>query len=254
MLVQAASGLERLMVKGQDGIIKESIVAQISALIYYQSHVLNSLTGNPAFSNKFKTVIFNQIEKDFGEYIDAKARIAPKTLHHVYEWNRAGNKTYRLFKLNKINAADLSFNISYEFLPSKTFSGTKSKRKHVFVNKAAVMEEGKPLVVSPKYAERLVFDVNGYTVYMPKGKSVYISKPGGVGVKNSFTSAYNLFFTGNLVNLSIKKSGFQRLFNSSITRALRAPADVKRVKYSFSPNSLRSQANFAVTAAFGGAV
>ncbi len=35
---------------------------------------------------------------DFGNYIDALARSKPKSLHHVYEWQRAGNKTARLFK------------------------------------------------------------------------------------------------------------------------------------------------------------
>ena len=79
-----------------------------------------------------------------------------------------------------------------------------------------------------------------------------VSKPGGVRVKDSFKVAYKHFFTGDLVNQSIKRSGFQKLFNSSISKALGLPSDIRRVRYSFSPNSVRSQADFALSAAFGG--
>ena len=89
---------------------------------------------------------------------------------------------------------------------------------------------------------------------MPKGASVTVTKPGGGKATGRFQIAYARFFTGNLVNLSIKKSGFQQLFNSSLTKAMRLPSDVRKVKYSFSPNTLNMQAESAVAAAFGGAV
>ena len=50
--------------------------------------------------------------------------------------------------------------------------------------------------------------------------------------------------------MSIKKSGFQRLFNSSLSRALGVPAQVKTVKYSFSANQLANEADAATSAAF----
>ena len=62
------------------------------------------------------------------------------------------------------------------------------------------------------------------------------------------------FFTGNLVNLSIKNSKFQQVFNSSMTKALKLPADIRKGKYSFSPNTVNMQAETALAAAFGGAV
>ena len=251
MLVKAASGLEKLMVAQPSGILKDSLVAQVSAALYYKSHVISNLMNSNSFKSTFKDVIYQQIEKDFGEYIDTKARMNPKSLHHVYEWNRLGNPTSRLFKIKRKNLEGLSFNIQYDFLLSKTFVKGSSKR-HIFKNKAKVMEAGIPVKISPKQAERLVFDINGYTVFMPKGKSVFVKKPGGVAVKNAFETAYNYFFKSNLVNLSIKKSGFQKIFNSSISKALDLPADIKRVKYSFSPNTIRSQAQYAVNSAFGG--
>lgn len=251
MLVNAASGLEKMMSSPQTGILKQSIVAQVSAMLYYKSHVMYDVMNNTAFKQKFKDVIFNQIEKDFGDYIDAKSRISPKSMHHVYEWNRTGNSSARLFKIKRKDLDGLSFNVEYDFLTSKTFVAGKNRR-YVFKDKARVMERGEPLIVAPRYAQRLVFDINGYTVYMPIGKSVTIRKPGGAAVKKSFETAYSHFFKSNLVNLSIKKSGFQQIFNSAISKALKLPANIKTVKYTFSPNAIRAQASAAVSTAFGG--
>jgi hypothetical protein len=39
-----------------------------------------------------------------------------------------------------------------------------------------------------------------------------------------------------------------------MTKALKVPADIKKVQYSFSPNTIRSQADAALSAAFGGAM
>ena len=255
LLVQAASGLERMMYANQNGPLKDSTVAQISAFVYYEAAVISKLTTNKRFQAAFTKIIFDQINTDFGNYVDALARSRPKSLHHVYEWKKTGNKSARLFRLNKISEDGLSFRINYEFLPSKSMVPASSgRRRHVFTNKASIMEQGKPLVIRPKNAERLVFQIDGETVFMPKGQSVTVRRPGGSGSTNQFTLAHSRFFSGNLVNLSIKNSGFQKIFNSSITKALRVPNNIKKVQYSFSANTIRSQADSALLASFGGAM
>lgn len=257
-LLRAASGLERLMAGvPQTGPIKDSTVAQVSAYLYYQANVLASLESNAAFKNLFKTTIFNQIEKDFGEYIDAKARISPKSLHHVYEWNKVGKPQSRLFKLYMMETPGLSFKLNFEFMPSRSSvpsKNVKQKKRYIFANKARVMEDGQPLIITPKNAERLVFQINGQTVFMPKGQSVTIRKPGGSASTNQFTLAYSRFFSGAQVNNSIKNSGFQHIFNSKMAKALSIPSSIKKVQYSFSPNSIKMQADAALTASFGGAL
>jgi hypothetical protein len=255
MLIQAASGLERMMYANQKGVLKDSTVAQISAYVYYEAAVIAKLTTNKAFQNAFSKLMFDQINLDFGNYIDALARSKPKSLHHVYEWKKTGNKSARLFKLNKTGQVGLSFGINYEFLPSKSMvPASTGKRRHMFMNKASIMEQGNPLVIRPKNSDRLVFEIDGETVFMPKGASVTVRRPGGSGARNQFTLAHSRFFSGRLVNDSIKKSGFQRLFNSSMSKALGVPSDIKRVKYSFSANTIRSQADSALTLSFGGAM
>jgi len=151
MLVQAASGLERMMYANQNGPLKDSTVAQVSAFVYYEAAVISKLTTNAQFKSAFTKIVFDQIDTDFGNYIDALARSKPKSLHHMYEWKRTGNKAARLFKLNKISEDGLSFRINYSILPSKSMvPSSNSKRRHVFVNKATVMEQGNPLVIRPK--------------------------------------------------------------------------------------------------------
>jgi hypothetical protein len=252
LAIRAASGLVNLMSKKPvSGAIRDSTVAQISAALFYKTNVMAKLASNPQFQSAFRNIIFDQLQVDFGDYIDAKARSGPKSFHHVYEWGRIGDDEARLFKLNKLPADGLSLKVNYELIDSKSFVPSEnSNNKHVFIKKAEVMEEGKPVVIAPRFSERLVFDVSGYTVFMPKGQPVTVRKPGGAGTKNSFFSAYKYFFTGQLVSMSIKKSGFQRLFNSSLSRALGVPVQVKTVKYSFSANQLANEADVAISSSF----
>jgi hypothetical protein len=255
MLIQAASGLERMMHANQGGVLKDSTVAQISAFVYYEAAVISKLTTNKQFQQAFTKIIFDQIDTDFGNYIDALARSKPKSLHHVYEWKKTGNKNARLFKLNKISEDGLSFRVNYDFLPSRSLvPASSSRRRHMFVDKASIMEKGNPLVIRPKSADRLVFEIDGETVFMPKGAAVTVRRPGGSAATNQFSLAHSRFFSGRLVNESIKRSGFQRIFNSSMTKALRVPSSIKKVQYTFSANTIRSQADSALALSFGGAM
>ena len=255
LLIQAASGLERLMVGTKPGAIKDSNVAQISAFVYYQANVIAKLTTNTQFQNKFRKTIFDQINKDFPDYIDALARSKPKSLHHVYEWNKTGNEEFRLFKLKQISQQGLSFKLDYELLLSKSaVPNAKSKKKFIFAKKASVMEAGMPIRISPRSAERLVFEFGGTTVFMPKGASVVIKSPGGRASTNQFKLAYSRFFSGQLVNESIKRSGFQNIFNAGIGRALKVPTEIRKVQYTFSPGRIRSEADMALASSFGGSL
>lgn len=256
LLMQAASGLERLMtVNKNNGILKDSNVAQISAHLYYKASVLSKLEKNAAFKNKFKTMIFNQLEKDFGLYVDAQARSKPKSYHHVYEWKKVGSPEARLFKLNMIDSIGVSFKLDYKLLQSKTFvPNKKSKKKYRFANKAYVMESGMPVVIAPTSSKRLVFEVNGITIFMPKGASVVVKNPGGRASTNQFQLLYSRFFSGQLAKESIMRSGFQHLFGSAMKEALRLPSEIKKVKYSFSPNTIRNEADAALTKAYGGSL
>jgi ethanolamine utilization protein EutQ (cupin superfamily) len=223
------------MHENQSGkVIKDSTVAQISAAVFYQAHVMAKLMDSKRLSQEFAKTMFNQINKDFGNYVDAQARVKSKELHHVYEWKKVGKKDYRLFKLNK-------FTPSFTAVPSET-----SRRAHVFSMKASVMEAGKPLIIAPRHSERLVFKGSTGIVFLPKGQSVTVSKPGGAYVKDSFRKVYIMYFKGNLLFESVKKSEFKKVLKNRLTKSLRLPSEVKRISYSFSPASLAAKASLAV--------
>ena len=255
-LLHAASGLERLMYsKTPNNVIQDSNVAQISAILYYQANVLAKLEKSKKFKNTFKKTIFTQINNDFGNYIDAQARSKHRSLHHVYEWKKTGNKNARLFKLKSLDGDGLSFKIDYEFVASKSsVPSQKGRRRHVFINKAQVMEAGMPLKIAPRHSQRLVFESDGRTVFMPKGASVTVQRPGGSGVKNQFRLHYSRWFSSDLVNQSIKRSGFQKIFNAETAKALRIPASIKKIQYAFSPNAIKNMADSAIESAFGGSI
>ena len=115
VLVKAASGLQKTMGGTKGAVLQDSTVAQISAAIYYQASVISKVTTNKQFQSKFQSILFNQIKKDFGNYIDSQSRTNPKTLHHVYEWKKTGDAGSRLFRINKVSQNGLSFAINYEF-------------------------------------------------------------------------------------------------------------------------------------------
>lgn len=254
-LVQVASRLEKYMAGSKGDILKDSLVAQISAFLYYQSHVVASLEANKGFQQQFSKIIFEQIDKDFGEYIDALARSRPKTLHHMYEWKRVGQKSARLFTISQASQEALSFKISVDYKLSKsTVPGNGSKRRHVFANKARIMEAGEPLVIRPRNAQRLVFKGDEGLVFMPKGRSVTVKRPGGAKARNQFGLATSRFFNSQLINSSIKRSGFQNVFNAKMSKALKIPTSIKTVRYSFSPNTVRLEAESSLALSFGGAL
>ena len=57
-LLQAASGLEKLMTGTRGTNLQDTTVAQISAALYYQSNVIAKLMSNTGFKNKFQTMIY----------------------------------------------------------------------------------------------------------------------------------------------------------------------------------------------------
>lgn len=234
--------------------ISDSTVAQISAILYYKANVIAQLDSNQSFKDNFKKIVFTQIEKDFSAYIDAQARSKPKSLHHVYEWKKVGNANARLFKLNQIPSNKMSFKIGFEFLDSKTAVPNRYKRKYIFKEKAKIMEYGNPIIISPKNANRIVFEGKSGTVFMPIGKSVTVLRPGGNQVRTSFVTHYKHWFSGQLINESIKRSGFFQAFQGKLKNALSVPSGLRQVKYSFSPNAVKSIASASFTKEFGGAL
>lgn len=153
-------------------------------------------------------ILFNQKLAEFTtealeKYIDSKARMNPEELHHVYEWNKAGSPSARLFKITpKASKRVISF--TGKFLSSKSVSDESTEP---FVNKANIMENAIAITIEPKNADVLAFTVDGETVF--SATSIYIANPGGDEVAGSFGRTIEQFFleyfTNGLLNPFLKK-------------------------------------------------
>jgi hypothetical protein len=124
----------------------------------------------------------------FYDYLDSLARMHPGMLHHVYEWGEVGNPVERLYELN-LKMGNGTVAVNAEFLESISIpeNGTEA-----FYNKAQVMEDGQAVVVNPKNADYLFFEVDGTEVFS-KGP-IRIANPGGAATRGSFLEAYNEFY------------------------------------------------------------
>jgi len=170
----------------------------LSNSIQYSQGFLEGAHANMIVFNKKLSDIAAEALK---RYIDAKARMSPQSLHHVYEWNRVGDPSARLFEIES-NATKNTISFSGKFLPSKSVSENSNEP---FIDKARIMENQIAIEVEPRAADVLAFDVNGETVFTVK--SIYIDNPGGDAVSGSFGEAVSQFFDVYFNTTFLRQSG-----------------------------------------------
>ena len=129
-------------------------------------------------------------------YLDNRAKMSPKTLHHVYEQDRVGEPSARLFKFNTVIAGS-TISVTGTFLDAK-----ESRTGQPFVKKAEVMEAGTTITISPRHEGGvLVFEDDGETVFTRS--TVTVEHPGGPDVEKAFAEAVYDFFASFLTKAVI---------------------------------------------------
>ena len=163
--------------------------------------IKNSVSYSKGFVDgiNMQTINFNQQLAEFtidvlNKYIDARARSNPAVLHHVYEWDRVGNESARLFEINSSVSKNV-INFTGKFLPSKTISSESSEP---FTDKANVMENAIAITIEPRNSDVLAFEADGEMVFTRN--SIYIEHPGGDEVAGSFGEVIDDFFTSYFTN------------------------------------------------------
>lgn len=122
------------------------------------------------------------------DFIDMSARMDPQKLHHVYEWYQTGSPNARLFDIDyQVSGSGLSINSSF-----RQSSSVRAGSTVPFYDKARIMENGIPVVIRPKRAKALAFDIDGETVFSKEG--VVVERPGGDRVENGFEDTFKIFF------------------------------------------------------------
>lgn len=194
--------------------IDTNLVEAVSGVLYYELMAYWYSVASPQAMRQYNNKIFKAVDINYGKYLDQKARVLPKSYHHVYEWNMLGKKEGRLWKLRKRNSSDSSMEIRYDFLTSKKVApinpklatpgptGKRVTRSSIFKNKAYVMEEGIPVHIKLKQAQFLaipnIYGFNGRgDIIFSKGP-ITVQQPGGPGVKYSFAKTFSGYFSSGL--------------------------------------------------------
>lgn len=144
----------------------------------------------------------------FYEYLDGLARNHPGMLHHVYEWGQVGDPFGRLYELKQALSRNSS-TITADFLYSNSVSDSGTTP---FYDKARVMEEGNPVVVTEKDAKVLFFQIDGQEFF--RHGPIFIANPGGSEVRGAFLNAFNEFYTKYFSDFYLKSIGFYDHFSS----------------------------------------
>lgn len=193
---------------------------------------IKSIT-TPYNREQIAKAVFTLAGKEFLMRINGVAA-GSASLKHVYEWNSAGNKNKRLFRIVRASVRGGNLTIATKFLPSVTpvpiakeltipgKNGRRVTARHVFKNKAQVMEDGQPLTVTARTAQALAIPTGSGPIFIRKPRSVVIKNPGGPAAKNGY-SEFFMSWWNNPVNLDsvLKKSGMMLRMERSIARELK---------------------------------
>jgi hypothetical protein len=135
-----------------------------------------------------------------GQYVDAQARSNSAALHHIYEWNKTGSPTARLFDLD-YTISNLGLSVRGTFTQSETL---KKGSIVPFYNKAKIMENGVPVTIRPK-KRVLAFTIDNEEIFT--SNDVTVTDPGGTEVQGSFSKTIDEFMLFYFKQSFLRASG-----------------------------------------------
>jgi len=126
------------------------------------------------------------VTRYFEHLVDAKARVNPGALHHVYEFDMAGKKDARLFE-SKFVPTSKGTVIMFSFKKAKK----PNREGYMFYQKADIMESGKTVIIKPKNKKHLRYTLSNGKIIITSKPSV-VTNPGG-DVAGNFNSEFKNF-------------------------------------------------------------
>jgi hypothetical protein len=167
--------------------------------IAYSNGFVSGVNSNKLFFNR---VLAEYALQALNKFIDAKARMSPDSLHHVYEWNMVGVPSARLFDI-QANATTASISFTGSFTSSSSISDSSNEP---FEDKARIMENSIDIVVEPRFSDALAFEGQDGEAVFTVG-SIYIENPGGDAVAGSFGRVVGEFFDVYFTSTFLSQSG-----------------------------------------------
>jgi hypothetical protein len=188
---------------------------KVFALATYDSTILERTYNKPENKRKISRGAAFLVKNYFDVYMDALARKATKSYHHIYEFDRAGSKDARLFK-GVISDVPGGAALSYTFTQAKQ----PNREGYAFPNKAEVMEAGEPITIRPKTKAYLKYQLrtqSRYGGHYMKGwvmsKESFVPNPGG-DVGGNFEREIAHFMRYRATNVLKKFKYYERIEES----------------------------------------
>jgi hypothetical protein len=166
--------------------------------------------GIHAGKSEFFRSLGLSISETLQKYIDSNARVNPQALNHIYEWYQVGSPNARLYDI-KYTVSNLGLSFITNF---KQSSSLKDGSKVPFYDKARIMEEGIPVVITPRESDVLVFEEGGETVFTKN--SVNVDNPGGDATTGAFEKVIDSFFTKYFTQAFLRSSGISSYLENPV--------------------------------------
>jgi len=196
--------------------------------------------SSPLVLSELANAIFTITANAFVKAMNIEAKGNPKKYHHIYEWNKVGLSSGRLFFLYKESTNNGLLVIKPGFTKSKTKvpvapellmpgkTGKVVASKYIFRDKAFIMESGKPIIY--RASKNLPIPDNGKIRFVAAGTVIKNYNPGGKQVKGSFEKFYSLWFATKAASI-INASGITTAIDAELAKVLEqnnaGPAEVR---------------------------
>lgn len=164
-------------------------------------YALGFLDGAKSGAPRLEENMGKDVVEALKKFIDSNARVNPETLHHVYEWHKAGSPESRLFEIS-YSSGSSGLTINATLSQSKSI---KAGSRTPFYDKARIMESGIPVTIAPRRTEVIAFEKDGEMVFTKKPFTV--DAPGGPMVSGSFEKIFDSFFDNYFTQSYLRSSG-----------------------------------------------
>jgi hypothetical protein len=184
---------------------------------------------SPMVLNALADAVFTLSAKAFVKAMNLQAKAFPKQYHHVYEWNKTGTESGRLFFLFRENSNDGVLVVKPGFIKSRTKvpvspelllpgkTGKVVASRHIFYDKAKVMEAGTPVIY--RASKNIPLPENGVLRFVAAGTLIKNYNPGGKEVKGSFEKFFKTWYATKVQSV-VSSSGIVNSIDTELAKVL----------------------------------
>jgi len=191
---------------------------------------------SPMAMTEIAKAAFTITAKKFIQELSLEATQNPKKYHHLYEWNKVGNPSQKLFILKRMTVQYGKLTVRLETTRSSSFvpireellqpgpTGKTVSSRHIFKDKASVMEEGRPVRISSSkimvfYSDSVMRTGGNGLVFIPSGQIINVRNPGGTQVKGALRDYSELWYATRPAMIIEKSRLFSQIGNA-VAKAL----------------------------------